>query len=66
MQVYITREGQAWDQIAKEVWGKEHLLHFLMDANPEYLHYSLLPGGLKLRVPDLPPQDKEVEAPPWR
>ena len=66
MRIYITTEGQAWDQIAKEVFGKEHLLSILMEANPEYLNYSLLPGGLKLRIPELPPQKKEVEAPPWR
>jgi len=63
---YITSEGQAWDQIAKEVWGREHLLNLLMEANPEYLHYSILPAGLKLKIPEITVEKEEVGNPPWR
>lgn len=35
--MYITRQGQAWDEIAKEVYGKEIHVDFLMKSNPKQL-----------------------------
>jgi len=62
---YITSEGEAWDFIAKKVYGKEHLAYILMEANPEYLNYSTLPAGIKLYVPEVQ-ASQTVEVAPWQ
>ncbi len=62
---YITSEGEAWDLIAKKVYGKEHLANVIMEANPQYLHYTLLSAGIKLYVPEIQ-TSQTVEVAPWQ
>lgn len=62
--MYRTKQGQAWDQIAKEVYGKETHADFLMQSNPKYLDVFTFPPGIILETPALP--DKKKDMPPWR
>lgn len=62
--MYTTKQGQVWDQIAKEVYGKETLADFLMESNPKYLNIFVFPAGITLATPTLP--DARKDLPPWR
>ncbi len=62
--MYITRQGQAWDQIAKEVYGKETHADYLMQSNPQYLGIFVFSAGTELKTPELPESRKDL--PPWR
>ena len=33
--MYVTKQGQAWDEIARDVYGKEIHADFLMESNPD-------------------------------
>ncbi len=62
---YLTSQGEAWDQVAKRLWGQETLAHHLLAANPAHRHLVLFPADVELMVPDIqvPPQE---EPPPWQ
>lgn len=61
---YITIQGQAWDQIAKEVYGSEKYTDFLMRSNPKLLDIFLFSAGVILETPALPESKKDL--PEWR
>lgn len=62
--MYITKQGQAWDQIAKEIYGKESCAGYLMQSNPKYLNIFVFPSGIALETPEIPEEKKNM--PPWR
>lgn len=62
--MYITKQGQTWDQIALEVYGKEIYADYLMQNNPQYLNIFVFSAGLELSTPALPESRKDL--PPWR
>jgi len=65
---YRTIQGDAWDAIAYRLWGKEHLMHFLLAANPAHMDVLTFPAGVELIVPDLPAAavaTTPAELPPW-
>ena len=65
---YRTIQGDAWDAIAYRLWGKEHLMHFLLAANPAYMDVLTFPAGVELIVPDMPAATavtSTAELPPW-
>ncbi len=62
--MYITKQGQVWDQIAKDVYGKETYADFLMQSNPAHLNIFVFPAGVKLETPPLSEVRKDL--PPWR
>lgn len=62
--MYTTRQGQAWDQIAKEVYGDEKYTDYLMQSNPQYLDIFVFPYGIGLKTPELPQDRKDI--PLWR
>lgn len=62
--MYTTKQGQAWDQIAKEVYGREIYADFLMQSNPKHLNIFVFPAGIELNTPALPDERKDL--PPWR
>lgn len=63
---YTTRQGQAWDQIAKEALGSEKMMHHLIQANPEHRYTVFFSAGVKLEIPDVEPGKKPKELPPWK
>ena len=62
--VYKTKSGDVWDQIAKEMYGDESCVSFLMANNQEQLGYFVFPEGICLKVEELP-EDRAV-LPDWR
>ncbi len=62
--VYTTKAGDVWDKIAKDVYGKESAVSFLMANNQEYLGYFVFPEGVRLTVKDLP--ESKGRLPDWR
>ena len=62
--VYRTRSGDVWDSIAREVYGDETYVSFLMANNQEQLGHFIFPEGICLRVEELP--EKGGSLPDWR
>lgn len=61
---YITKSGDVWDSIAKEVYGSESYVSLLMANNQEHLEHFVFPEGVCLTVKDLPTDDSTL--PDWR
>lgn len=62
--VYRTKSGDVWDCIAREVYGAETYVSFLMANNQEQLGYFIFPEGIFLRVEELP--ERGGSLPDWR
>mgnify|MGYP002852995129 CR=1 FL=1 len=67
MRKYRTIQGDTWDIVAYRVYpdiGGEKLLHYLIDANSDYIDTVIFPAGVVLNVPeiDIP---KPSTLPPW-
>lgn len=62
---YQTKDGDRWDLIAYEMYGDAYLYHLILEANPEYKEYMVLPAGITLKIPVInEPPNTEVK-PPW-
>lgn len=67
--IYTTISGQAWDQIAFEVYGDEHYCDRLMAANRDKLDYFVFPAGIELNIPEVEYLDRDSvpsDYPAWR
>lgn len=62
--IYQTKSGDAWDSIAKEVYGSELHVSFLMANNQQFLDYFVFPAGIKLVIMDKPQYENRL--PDWR
>ena len=62
---YTTKQGDMWDSIAYKVYGDEYKLHYLMDANKEYVEIVIFPAGIVLTIPELT-DDETTNLPPWK
>lgn len=62
---YITIQGDTWDKIAKEVYGKEIYADFLMANNFQELDTFVFSQGTVLNTPALP-EERDGDLPPWR
>ncbi len=62
--VYITKSGDVWDGIAKEVYGSELYVSLLMANNQEHLEYFIFPEGICLTVKEMPVDNSTL--PDWR
>ena len=65
IKTYTTIQGEAWDQVSLAVWGREDLLHFLLQANPAHRDVVLFEAGVELAVPEIEIPAREIE-PPWQ
>ena len=63
---YTTISGDAWDTIAKKVYGDETKIGLLMAANFPLLDIFIFPAGTVLQVPELPEEEQAEELPIWR
>nr|DAD62093.1 MAG TPA: baseplate wedge protein [Caudoviricetes sp.]DAX42335.1 MAG TPA: baseplate wedge protein [Caudoviricetes sp.] len=68
MREYITKSGDTWDIIAKEVYGDEMHLSFLMKNNGDLLTYFIFPSGVVVKIYDLPEEvdEEDEDIPDWR
>jgi phage tail protein X len=62
---YETKQGDTWDVLARDIYGSEMLAYLILQANPAYMEMIYLPSGLKLTIPDTPPQKTNQPMPPW-
>ena len=67
MREYITKSGDTWDIIAKEVYGDEMHLSFLMKNNGDLLTYFVFPSGVVVKIYDLPEEvdEEDEDIPDW-
>jgi phage tail protein X len=73
---YNTSQGDIWDIIAYRVYGDEHAMHFLQDANYDYRFQDAFPANVTLVIPesvevkiDLTPSASIIDVQgllPWR
>lgn len=66
---YVTVSGDMWDAIAYKLYGTERAAGEIIELNPQYHEYAILPGGLRLRVPTEPECNTTAVAstlPPWK
>lgn len=66
MKTYVTKSGDAWDMIAKKVYGDEKHVSFLMKHNQKHLEEFIFSSGAVLEIPDLPEEIENNEFPDWR
>jgi len=64
--IYITQEGECWDEISKKVYGTEKLMHVLLKANPSLKDQLILPGNSKIICPEVEIETLPKALPPWK
>lgn len=62
--LYITKQGECWDEVARAVYGSEKHIGFLMQNNPEMLDITVFSAGIKVNTPEM--TAKEEDMPIWR
>ena len=65
MAKYKTINGDTWDIIAKNIYGKEKYALQLMEANPDLLDNIIFEDGIFLIVPDIDINETST-LPPWK
>lgn len=62
-------EGQRWDDIADEYYGKGSMMNDIIKANPGVPIYDRLPGGIILNIPIIETVTVKIDKenlPPWK
>ena len=62
---YITKSGDTWDMIAKEVYGSEYHADVLMAANAAHIETFIFQAGVELSTPALE-EERNGLMPPWK
>jgi len=67
MNTYTTIQGDTWDGIAFRLWGREHLMSALLQANPDHADVLVFSAGIVLNVPEVNVNAIQpiTELPPW-
>lgn len=63
--MYMTKSGDTWDVIAKEVYGSEYHADVLMAANPQEIDTFIFNAGVELNTPALE-EERDGLLPPWK
>lgn len=63
--MYVTKSGDTWDGIAKEVYGSEYNADVLMAANRGHIGTFLFSAGTVLNTPKLE-EERDGLLPPWK
>lgn len=64
---YTTVQGDMWDSIAYSQLGSVAHTDKLMNLNPEYREYYILPAGITLLLPDVEEEATDTTTmPPWK
>lgn len=62
---YITKSGDTWDMIAKEVYGSEYHADVLMAANAAHIETFIFQAGVELSTPALE-EERNGLLPLWK
>ena len=60
-----TRQGQAWDQLAKDAYGYELRLGTLFPENVDEMDTLIFGGDVRVVAPEAPSVAKVSSLPPW-
>ena len=63
---YTTKQGDAWDKIAFEVYGDRKFTDWLMQNNLPHLDTFVFGQGVVLQTPEPPAAISEDNLPLWR
>lgn len=63
---YTTKSGDAWDTIARAVYGDENRMTELLAANPVHAGTFLFSEGVVLEAPPLEEKRTATNLPIWR
>lgn len=63
-QMYITHQGECWDEAAKNIYGSEKYTGYLMQNNMPLLDTAVFSAGSELKTPALPEEKNDL--PVWR
>lgn len=65
---YITVDGDRWDLISYKFYGTPYLYEKIVVANPKVPIVPVLPGGLRLVIPEIDRIEILIseELPPWK
>lgn len=63
---YTTREGDAFDALALEMYGEETLAHYIIEFNPDYADVLIFEANVALRLPIVENVETPATLPPWR
>jgi len=63
---YETIQGDMWDVVSYKVFGTSAFSDRIMHLNTPYIDYYVFPGGLKLRLPEIPQGEGVYNPPPWQ
>lgn len=64
-----TIQGQAWDQLALELYGAENAMSRLLAANPQARGVLQFSGEKRLSAPDVSDDTRRIaqeSLPPWK
>lgn len=65
--MYITKQGDMWDSIAKQIYGSEKYANDLIKANSSHITTVIFPAGIVLTVPEIEVNIASTATlPPWR
>lgn len=62
--MYITHQGECWDEAAKNIYGDEKYTGYLMQNNMPLLDIAVFSAGVQLRTPEIPKDQTNI--PEWR
>lgn len=62
--MYMTKQGECWDEVAKKVYGSEKYTGYLMQNNMPLLDIAIFSSGVIINTPDIPVE--ETNLPIWR
>lgn len=65
MRKYTTVLGDTWDLIAYKLYGSEHLMSVLIEANPQLWETVLFSADLVIEVPEVTTA-ATTSLPPWK
>ena len=60
-----TRQGQAWDQLAKDLYGAEVKFGVLLPENTGEMDVLLFGGDVRVTAPDVSSAGTVSSLPPW-
>lgn len=63
---YTTKQGDAWDAIAFEVYGRREIYRVSHAGDFPHLDTFVFDAGVVLQTPELPEDDDLTNAPIWR
>lgn len=62
---YLTKTGDEWDVISRNIYGSEKYVGELLKANPAQVGTIIFESGVKLKIPEIEKEKAEYLKPKW-